>query len=119
RWQYADYIAADAVDIVQPDVCRAGGITECRRIAVIAETAGVRCVPHMSVGSVIHIAASAHLAASLPHITMMEFWAGESPLTGIEMGTDVRPRDGYLAVPDGPGLGIELNEQQLLSYVVE
>jgi L-alanine-DL-glutamate epimerase-like enolase superfamily enzyme len=119
RWQCLDYLRASAVHAVLPDACRAGGFTECRRIAILADAFGVRCIPHMSLGSVINIAASAHLAATLPYVTMMEFWAGDSPLTDSGIGTQLRPHSGYLRVPTGPGLGIDLDEDALLAYAVD
>ena len=52
--------------MVQPDVCRAGGITECRRIAELADAFGLAFAPHVSIGSAIHFAATAHIASAMP-----------------------------------------------------
>lgn len=114
RYQVLDYLKRAALDIVQPDVCRTGGITELKRIAVIADAFGVAFTPHVSIGSAIHFVASMHCAAASPNLFQMEYWFGRNP-----MGDDilVKPalavRDGHVAVPSGPGLGIEIDEERL------
>jgi D-galactarolactone cycloisomerase len=115
RWAWLDLLRGDAVDVIAPDVSRAGGLSECRRIAMLAEAHGVACSPHMSLSSVIHQAACVHLAASLPEVPLMEYWTGTSPLSD-DIGTPLTIDDGFLLVPDGSGLGIEINEQRLLAY---
>lgn len=105
--------------LAQPDVCRAGGITGCQRIAQLTDVFGVPFQPHVSLGSAIHFAASLHLAAATPNLFRMEFWAGENPL-----GESVLKRplfsleDGCIRVPEGPGLGFEVDEEKLLEHVV-
>jgi D-galactarolactone cycloisomerase len=118
RWDWADLLMRNAVSIVQPDVSRAGGLTECRRIAVIAESFGASCIPHMSISSVVHQAACAHFAATLPHVTVMEYWAGSSPLSDGGIGAGIRVDEGHMVVPSGPGLGIEIDADLVLSFVI-
>ena len=65
RWGFRDLVVRKAMDIVQPDVCAAGGISECRKIATLAAAHGVECVPH-AWGSVIGVAATLHFLAALP-----------------------------------------------------
>ncbi len=115
RWDWVDLLRDDAVSIVQPDVSRAGGLTECRRIATIAEAFGAGCVPHMSLSSVIHQAACAHFAATLPELTVMEYWTGSSALSD-GVGERLKVEAGFLDVPTGPGLGIEIDEEALRAY---
>jgi D-arabinonate dehydratase/D-galactarolactone cycloisomerase len=67
RHETVELIRNRAIDIVQPDVCRAGGITECRRIAELADCFGLAFQPHVSIGSAVHVAASAHLAVAMPN----------------------------------------------------
>ena len=67
RYQFRDRLAARAVDILLPDVCRAGGISECLKIARLADAYNVPWAAHVSMGSPIHIAASLHLAAATPN----------------------------------------------------
>ena len=72
-------------------------------------------MPHMSLSSVIHQAASAHFAAALPRLRLMEFWTGTSALSD-GLGTVLQVEDGMLAVPAGPGLGIEIDDTRVLAY---
>jgi len=114
RFQVLDYLKRGALQVVQPDVCRAGGITELRRIGVLADAFGVACTPHVSIGSAIHFVASFHVASALPNLVRHEFWFGENPLGDVLLK---RPAlalvDGAVAVPDGPGLGIEVDEAKV------
>lgn len=118
RWQVRNLLLAGGVDVVQPDVCRAGGITESKRIAELADAFGKAATPHVSIGSAIHFAASAHLAAALPNQTLMEFWYGANPLGDPIQRAPFRVEDGYFWVPEGPGLGIEIDEEALRRYAV-
>jgi L-alanine-DL-glutamate epimerase-like enolase superfamily enzyme len=72
RYQFRDLLAAGSVDIINPDVCRAGGISECRRIAVLADAHGVLWSPHVSTGTACYMSASLHLAAATPNCIVME-----------------------------------------------
>ncbi|MCC6803868.1 MAG: mandelate racemase/muconate lactonizing enzyme family protein, partial [Anaerolineae bacterium] len=119
RWQVRDLLLAGSIDVVQPDVCRTGGITECKRIADIADAFGKACTPHVSIGSAVQFAASAHVAAATPNQTWMEFWYGTNPLGNVVIETPLRVEDGYFVVPDAPGLGITMREDALKPYIVE
>ena len=66
RWQYEERLSRRAVDIILPDICRAGGISEGRRIATVASLHGMKWAAHVSMGSSVHVAAAAHLAARRP-----------------------------------------------------
>jgi D-arabinonate dehydratase/D-galactarolactone cycloisomerase len=105
-----------AIDIVQPDVCRAGGITECRRIAELADCFGLAFQPHVSIGSAIHVAASAHLAVAMPNSLICEYWIGKNPIGAAVAHQPAEVRDGHLFPPDAPGLGIGLNADALLAH---
>jgi L-alanine-DL-glutamate epimerase-like enolase superfamily enzyme len=113
RWDVLEYLKRGACDVIQPDVSRAAGLTECRRIADITTAFGQRIVPHISIGSIVHVAASVHYASTLPVLEMMEFWVGDNPLNDPEFGSFLAPENGFIAVPDGPGLGIELDWDRL------
>lgn len=118
RWQMRDLLLAGGVDVLQPDVCRAGGLTESKRIAELADAFGKAATPHVSIGSAIHFAASVHLAAALPNQSVMEFWYGANPLGAPIMAAPFRVEEGYFWVPEGPGLGIEINEEALRRYAI-
>jgi D-arabinonate dehydratase/D-galactarolactone cycloisomerase len=119
RWQVRDLLRVGGVDVVQPDLCRAGGITGCKRIAELADAFHKAATPHVSIGSAIHFAASVHLASTLPNQTIMEFWYGENSLGNGLLETPLALEDGYLRVPKGPGLGIEIDEAKLRRWEVD
>jgi D-galactarolactone cycloisomerase len=115
RYEALEFLRRGALDIVQPDVCRAGGITECKRIAELADTFGAAYAPHISIGSDIHFVASAHLAAAMPNTIVSEYWIGENPLKGLVTGACLAPENGYLRAPSDPGLGVTVNDAFLLN----
>jgi len=119
RYQVLRFLRAAALDVVQPDVCRSGGITELKRIAVLTDTFGVGFTPHVSIGSAIHFVASAHVAAAAPNLHMMEYWFGENPLGDaiLEEGS-IALVDGHLPVPQGPGLGVTVDEEKVRALAV-
>lgn len=116
---FRDLIVNHAVDVVQPDIAWTGGFTECRRIAAFAAAYDLPCSPHCF-SSALTIAASLHLAASIPNAGWLEF---DRMPNGLRDELLTKPlavdAEGYVAVPDGPGLGIELNEDTVAKYRVE
>lgn len=118
RWQVRDLMLAGSIDVVQPDVCRTAGITECRRVAEIADAFGKAATPHVSIGSAIQFAASVQLAASLPNQSWMEYWYGNNPIGSAILKTPFTVDAGYFHVPDGPGLGIDVDEEKLRRFAI-
>jgi D-arabinonate dehydratase/D-galactarolactone cycloisomerase len=118
RYQVRDFLVAAALDVVQPDVCRAGGLSECRRIAQLADVFGAGFAPHVSIGSAIQFAASAHLAAAAPNFVIMEYWTGDNPIGNAVLKTPLRLEDGMLVVPQAAGLGLDIDEAALLRHAV-
>lgn len=117
RYQVLEYLKRSALDVVQPDVCRTGGITELKRIAVLTDAFGVAFTPHVSIGSAVHFVASLHCAAAAPNLHQMEFWYGQNPLgDDILAEPALAVKDGHLTVPEGPGLGIEIDEAKVRRY---
>ena len=117
-WGFRELIDRGHVDLVQPDVTRCGGITEFLRIAELARERGVETVPHAWKSGIIK-AASLHCNAVLPDAFFQEYCVADTPINQ----TLVKERmpldsDGYVAVPTGPGLGIELDEDVLERYRV-
>ena len=115
-----------AMDIVQPDVCAAGGITECKKIAALAQAHSVQCVPH-AWGTAIGLAATMHYLASLPFTPpclvpvppMLEYEQTFNPFRDELSSTDLTQKNGFVTVPDGPGLGIDVNREVLERYKVK
>jgi L-alanine-DL-glutamate epimerase-like enolase superfamily enzyme len=97
---------------LQPDVARAGGITETRRMAEFAAAHDVQYAPHIGMSGIVCETASVHLAAAMPNLRAMECETDSSPfktaITGAAPGAD-RQKNGLLPVPAGPGLGIEID----------
>ena len=125
RWGFRDIIARKAMDIVQPDVCAAGGISEMRKIATLASAFGVECVPH-AWGSAIGLAATIQFLAALPDQPpsfrpmppMLEFEQTPNPLRDDLAKNPIVQVKGMVAVPDGPGLGIEVDRAVLLKWKI-
>jgi D-galactarolactone cycloisomerase len=125
RWGFRDAIVRKAMDIVQPDVCAAGGITECKKIAALASTHGVECVPH-AWGSAVGLAATIHFLASIPNQPpslfpmppMLEFEQEENPFRDHLAVTPINQVKGVIAVPTGAGLGIEVDRKVIDRYRV-
>jgi L-alanine-DL-glutamate epimerase-like enolase superfamily enzyme len=97
------------VDVLQPDLGRCGGFTVARQIAELARERRVEVVPHCFASGVL-VAASLHLASTLDRPTYSEFSVAESPLAGGLLTEPFALDGGMLAVPAGPGLGVELDE---------
>lgn len=108
KWAFRELLEKRAAAIVQPDLAHCGGIWEGRKIAAMAETGYVAFAPHNGIGSV-NLAASLQVAATVPNFLAQEFKTlGENLLK--------RPfvaRGGYVDLPEGPGLGIEIDEAKL------
>jgi D-arabinonate dehydratase/D-galactarolactone cycloisomerase len=116
RYEARDLIVRGGIRIVQPDVCRAGGITECKRIAELADTFGLAFAPHISIGSAVHFVASAHLGSAMPNTMTCEYWIGNNPLGNAILKQSLRVADGYMHTPTGPGLGIEIRDDVVASF---
>ena len=112
------YIAAGAVHIVMPDVKYCGGVLELKKIAALAEGAGLLVAPH-GPASPVGNAVAAQVCATLPNFHILEFSYGEVPWRAevIDPPEDVL-KGGYLALSRRPGFGIELNEKTLAAHRV-
>ncbi len=122
RYQFRDLLVQRGADLVNPDLCRAGGITECRRIAWIADVFGALWAPHVSTGTAPYLAASMHLAVATPNCAMMEVYngnklAGEFGNRLLKEQLDMAP--GVARVPTRPGLGVDFDETALARVTVE
>src|SRR3989440_1523433 len=113
-WEFIPYLQHGCLDILQPDCCHSGGITQMKKIAALAEAFHVPLAPHCT-ASYLGIAASLHVAASIPFFLIHEFYPdnhGFNP-KGIGRMAWRLDRDGYIDLPPGPGLGVEIDEQLL------
>ena len=103
----------NAVQYIRPDVCMAGGLTHTKKIAALAESQYVGVIPHNPLGPV-STAACLQLAACIPNFTIQEYPLGESePPKSEIVKTPLQVEDGFLLIPDRPGIGIELADDAL------
>jgi len=117
-WGFQELIDRGKVDLIQPDVSRAGGLTECRRIAHLAQARNIPLVPH-SWGTGILTAASLHLIATLPQALFLEHCVVASPIAIELVAEPPRVADGWAYIPQGPGLGVDIDEKVLERYAVK
>jgi len=115
---FRELITRRAVDIVQPDVIWTGGITECRKIAALAQAYGLPVIPHVFSSAVASIA-NMHFIASIPNGGLLEFDQNPNPLRSDLLATPltVTPA-GVIHMPDAPGLGIVLEQSIIERYRV-
>jgi L-rhamnonate dehydratase len=115
RWTFRRLIWEAGLDVIQPDISRAGGLTEAKRIAYMAHEANRLCVPHAFRTGVL-IAACLQLIAAIPNSAFLEFSVTESALRRELLTTPFKVVNGRVAVPDEPGLGIEINPRTIETY---
>ena len=109
---FLPYIENRYWDVVQPNVSRAGGITSVRRIALLADAHNISYAPHTGASGALCMAASLHLAASMPNFMIYEHMYVDQPLQHLVEGLPT-PVDSLIAVPQGPGLGVDVDEEAL------
>ncbi len=109
-WEFEMLLSRGAVQYIRPDVCLAGGLTHCKKIAALAEAHHVGVVPHNPL-SPVSTAACVQLAACIPNFALQEYprGEGEPPKSEIVV-SPLKVEEGFLIVPDAPGLGVELAE---------
>ena len=115
KWGFRELIEKQAVSVVQPDLCHCGGIFEARKIAAMAETYYMQIAPHNPLGP-ISLAACLQLDAAVPNLLAQEHpgMPGHEDLgAGILKKPFKIESDGCIRIPDGPGLGIEVDEDAL------
>jgi galactonate dehydratase len=112
KWGFREVLEKKAATILQPDMCHAGGITEVRLIAGMAEAYYASIAPHNPLGP-ISLAAGVQLAASIPNFLCQE----QVSLGEGYIKQPFQVREGYLELPKGPGLGIELDENAMASKI--
>ncbi|MEP7064100.1 MAG: mandelate racemase/muconate lactonizing enzyme family protein [Betaproteobacteria bacterium] len=108
RFEYRELLESGGCKIVQPDLMHAGGFTEIRKIAALADTWYVPVAPH-NPGGPICTAAAMHLAASIPNFLILEQMEPQRAMRDRASNIPIRLEDGHLLLPEGPGLGIEPN----------
>ena len=117
--EFRQLIEEADVDIIQPDISRAGGLTEVRRLVSLVEHAGKLLIPHAWTSDIL-TAVSLHLNSYQQNAVFQEFCTNDTPLSR-ELVTEPLKLDseGYLHVPTKPGIGVELNEEVIKRYQIE
>lgn len=119
RWDFKPFLAAASIDIAQPDLSHAGGISECRRIAAMAEAFDVALAPHCPLGP-LALAACFQIAATCPNFVIQEMSLGmhynqadADLLTYLRNPEVLAVESGSVAVLEGAGLGVEIDEDRV------
>ena len=119
RWDFKPFFENAVIDVAQPDLAHAGGISECRRIAAFAETYDVAIAPHCPLGPVA-LAACVQLALATPNFVIQEMSLGihyntkeHDLLTYLQDPSPFDLKDGMIGAPGGPGLGIAIDEARV------
>ncbi|QGG89147.1 mandelate racemase/muconate lactonizing enzyme family protein [Agrobacterium sp. MA01] len=123
RWGMKEPIETRAIDIVQPDLAGVGGFTEAKRVVDLAALHGVRVVPHVW-GTAVHIAAALQFIAAMvpdpvrvnPIEPILEFDRTDNPFRQAVIQTPIEHENGVVAIPNAPGLGIEINRDALQEF---
>jgi galactonate dehydratase len=118
RWEFKKLLADGYVDIIQPDVSHAGGITECKKIASMAEAYDIALAPHCPLGPIalaacLQVDATCHNAFIQEQSLGIHYNQGNDLLDYITDKSVFAYTDGFVAIPNGPGLGIEINEEHV------
>jgi L-alanine-DL-glutamate epimerase-like enolase superfamily enzyme len=116
RHGFRELIEKQAVDAIMPDIPKCGGLSECRKIANLAELYYIPFAPH-NVASPIGTLASCHVCATIPNFLVIEFhWLHRSYWTTIIKEKEDIIKDGYITLTDRPGIGVELDEEVARQY---
>jgi len=118
KFGFRSLLEKEAVDIIQPDIARAGGITELKKIAAMAEAYYVPLAPHNPNGPLANYA-NIHLLAAIPNCAILE-WVRNNPAWTHEVVTPpLIPKDGFVEVPNRPGLGAEINKKIVMDHLFD
>lgn len=115
---FRELIQRRAIDIVQPDVARVGGFTGARRVGVLAHVYNLRYAPHTGFSAGVSHLAALHVAASVPNLMTYEYFFAPNPLRDLFTEPFPVPEAGFIAVPQRPGLGLELDERIVRKFEV-
>ncbi|MEO6150699.1 MAG: galactonate dehydratase [Mucilaginibacter sp.] len=118
RWEFKKLLQDGYADIIQPDVSHAGGITECKKIISMAEAYDVSAAPHCPLGPIalaacLQVDATCHNAFIQEQSLGIHYNRGSDLLDYLVDKTVFEYKDGYVNIPDKPGLGIEINEEHV------
>jgi len=125
RYGFHQLLRNNSVDIIQPDICASGGLTEAKRIAALASTYGVELIPH-TWGTSIGIHVALHFIANLESMPgrmkrpdfLIEYDQTENALREELTFPAIEMKNGMIKIPNRPGLGIDVDEEVLMKYAI-
>ena len=117
-FEYQQLLEARATSYLRPDVCLCSGLTGCKKVAALAEAYHVKVIPHNPL-SPVSTAACIQLDACIPNFALQEYTGEAEPPKSELLVEPLELEEGYLKVPEGPGLGIEFNEEALRRHPVQ
>ncbi len=115
RWEFRQLFEKHAARIIQPDLSHCGGILEGKKIAAMAEASYISVQPHNSNGPICHLA-SLHLDATIPNFQIQEFFYPYLDKYNEVLTEPIEYQDGFLSIPDRPGLGTDIREDVIAKY---
>jgi len=115
KFDFRQILAKQAADIIQPDICLAGGVMELKKIAAMAEAHYVVVAPHNPMGPLATMV-NVHFAASTPNFLILEYHPDDAAPRKDLIKDPILVKDGYLPIPDKPGWGYEVNEEAFRHY---
>jgi galactonate dehydratase len=118
-WEFLPYLTNRCLDVLQPDVGHTGGITQVKKIATLAETFFVPLAPHNTC-SELGLTAGLHVASTAAHFLIHEgYLDGHIMPPGVANKNWSVDKDGYASLPQGPGLGVEMNEAAMAKVAAD
>ncbi len=116
KFEFREVFEKQAADILNPDVCNVGGILELKEIAAMAEPYFVVISPHNFNSTTVGLAATIQVSAAIPNFLITEYFVNLEDLGNDIAKNPFEVQDGYIQLPDTPGLGIDLDEERLAAY---
>lgn len=116
KHEFREAFELRAVDIANPDICNVGGLLEMKEIAAMAEAYAVAIAPHGNNSTTVGLAASLQVAACIPNFLIMEYPVSWEPVANELAKNPLVVRNGAIALPEAPGIGIDLDEDALAKY---
>lgn len=116
KFEFREVFEKQAADILNPDVCNVGGILELKEIGAMAEPYFVVMSPHNFNSTTLGLAATLQVSAAMPNFLITEYFVNLEEFGRDIARTPFEARDGYIKVPDTPGIGIDLDEERLAAY---
>ena len=117
-FEYQQLLESRACAYVRPDVCLCGGLSGSKKVAAMAEAHHIKVIPHNPL-SPVSTAACVQLDACIPNFALQEYTGESEPPKSELLVKPLRLEKGYLLVPEGPGLGIELNDEAISKYPIK